>query len=43
MVNHVTAQTMLLVVVLAVVLGAIGFFLSPTLLHLMNVDDAVFT
>src|SRR5680860_87447 len=37
MVNHVAAQTLLMVAITSVVLGAIGYFLTPTLLHLMGV------
>ncbi|MDB5806029.1 MAG: putative efflux pump [Betaproteobacteria bacterium] len=42
MVNHVAAQTMLMVVVTSVVLGALGFALAPALLHLLGVASDVY-
>lgn len=42
MVNHVAAQTLLTVLVVSVVLGALGFVLAPWLLHLMGVTPDVF-
>lgn len=42
MVNHVAAQTLLMVVLASVVLGALGFFISPYILHLMGVSPAVY-
>lgn len=42
MVNHVAAQTMLMVVFVSVVLGAIGFFLAGPILGLMGVESDVF-
>ena len=42
MVNHVTAQTMLMVVGVSVVLGAAGFALAPTILHMLRVAPEVF-
>jgi len=42
MVNHVAAQTLLMVAITSVVLGAIGYFLTPTLLHLMGVAPDVY-
>lgn len=41
MVNHVAAQTMLLVAVSSVVLGGAGYVLAPYLLHLLNVAPDV--
>ncbi|WP_416307917.1 MATE family efflux transporter [Neptunicella sp. SCSIO 80796] len=42
MVNHVAAQTMLMVVIVAIVLGLTGFLLSPYFLHLLGVEQAVY-
>lgn len=42
MVNHVAAQTILMVSLVSVVLGAVGYFLAPTILHLMGVAPDVF-
>lgn len=42
MVNHVAAQTLLMVSIISVVLGAVGYFLVPTILHLMGVAPEVF-
>jgi putative MATE family efflux protein len=42
MVNHVAAQTMLMVVITSVVFGAIGFVLAPALLELLGVAPAVY-
>ena len=42
MVDHVAAQTLLTIVAVSVVLGAIGFLLAPPLLHLMGVAPAVY-
>jgi putative MATE family efflux protein len=41
MVNHVAAQTMLMVVITSAVFGAIGYALAPTLLHLLGVAPEV--
>jgi putative MATE family efflux protein len=42
MVDHVAAQTLLMVVVVSVVLGAIGYVAAPALLRLMGVAPDVF-
>jgi putative MATE family efflux protein len=42
MVNHVAGQTLLTVVVISLVLGALGFVATPALLHLMGVAPEVF-
>lgn len=42
MVDHVAAQTLLMVVVVSVVLGAIGYTMAPLLLSLMGVSPAVY-
>jgi len=42
MVNHVTAQTLLMVVVSAATLGLIGFIFAPNILNLMGVEPEVF-
>lgn len=42
MVNHVAAQTMLMVVVTAVVLGLTGYALSSSFLTLLGVEEAVY-
>ena len=41
MVNHVAAQTLLMVVVVSVILGSIGYVLTPFLLGLMGVSPSV--
>jgi putative MATE family efflux protein len=41
MVNHVAAQTMLMVVVTSVILGALGYVLAPYLLELLGVAPEV--
>jgi putative MATE family efflux protein len=43
MVNHVAAQTLLMVACLSAVLGTLGYLLAPGILHLMGVSPAVFT
>lgn len=43
MVNHVAAQTMLMVVITSIVFGAIGFVLAPALLHLLGVAPDVYS
>jgi putative MATE family efflux protein len=42
MVDHVAAQTLLMIVAVSVVLGAIGFFLTPAILHAMHVAPDVY-
>src|SRR6201989_1867691 len=42
MVDHVAAQTLLTIVAVSIVLGALGYALAPWLLHLMQVAPAVF-
>ncbi|WP_339514845.1 MATE family efflux transporter [Pseudomonas sp. RL_15y_Pfl2_60] len=42
MVNHVAAQTMLMVMISSVVLGTLGFILSPYLLKLLGVEPNVY-
>jgi putative MATE family efflux protein len=42
MVDHVAAQTLLMIVIVSVVLGAIGYILTPWILHLMGVAPDVF-
>jgi putative MATE family efflux protein len=42
MVNHVAAQTLLLVVLISVLLGAAGWLLSPFFLHLLRVRPDVY-
>lgn len=41
MVNHVAAQTMLMVTTISIVLGAVGFVLCPHFLALLGVEPAV--
>ena len=43
MVNHVAAQTMIMVAITSFVLGAAGYALSPVLLHFMGVAPDVYT
>ena len=42
MVNHVAAQTMIMVAITSVLLGTVGYFLSPYLLSLLNVAPEVY-
>jgi putative MATE family efflux protein len=42
MVNHVAAQTLLMVALTSVILGAIGYVIAPGLLHLMGVAPEVY-
>ncbi|NUM25056.1 MAG: MATE family efflux transporter [Candidatus Buchananbacteria bacterium] len=42
MVNHVAAQTLLMVAFSSVVLGVIGYLIAPGILRLMNVEPVVF-
>ena len=43
MVNHVAAQTLLMVAIVSGVLGAVGYIIAPGLLRLMGVEPDVFT
>jgi putative MATE family efflux protein len=43
MVNHVAAQTLLMVAIASIVLGAVGYGIAPGLLRLMGVEPGVFT
>jgi len=43
MVNHVAAQTLLMVIIVSVALGGIGYALAPSLLHLMGVSPDVYS
>ena len=42
MVSHVAAQTLLMVIIASLVLGAIGYVATPYLLHLMGVSPEVY-
>ncbi len=42
MVNHVAAQTLLMVLIVSSVLWAIGFILTPSILHLMGIEADVY-
>jgi putative MATE family efflux protein len=42
MVDHVAGQTLLMVLLISVCLGALGFVFAPNLLQLMKVSDAVY-
>lgn len=42
MVNHVAGQTLLLVLIISIFLGALGFVFAPNLLELMKVSPAVY-
>ena len=42
-VDHIASQTILAVVLISIVLAIIGYALSPFLIHLMNVETAVFS
>jgi len=42
-INHITAQTLLVVFILSIILSIIGYFLSPFLLSLMGAEEAVFS
>jgi putative MATE family efflux protein len=42
MVNHVAAQTMLMVTITSIILGGLGYFLSPHLLRLLGVERDVY-
>lgn len=42
MVNHVAAQTLLMIVLVSLVLGALGYILAPGILSLMGVDPEVY-
>jgi putative MATE family efflux protein len=41
MVNHVAAQTLLMIILVSVVLGGIGYAIAPALLNLMGVEPQV--
>lgn len=43
MVNHVAAQTLLMVLIVSGILSVIGFFLTSPILHLMGVEADVYT
>ncbi len=43
MVNHISAQTLLMVISISFILGALGLIFSPMLLHLMGVEQSVYT
>jgi putative MATE family efflux protein len=43
MVDHVAAQTLVMIVLVSVVLGAAGYIAAPTVLHAMGVTPEVFT
>ena len=43
MVNHVAAQTLLMVAIASAVLGGVGYAIAPGLLRLMGVEPGVFT
>lgn len=42
MVDHVAAQTLVMIVLVSVVLGALGYIAAPTILHLMGVAPDVY-
>ena len=42
MVSHIAAQTLLMVIVVSIVLGGIGYAATPALLHLMGVGPDVY-
>jgi putative MATE family efflux protein len=42
MVNHIAAQTLLMIVIVSIVLGAIGFIFTPQILHLIGVGPEVY-
>ncbi len=42
-VDHITSQTLLLVIFISLILAAIGYLLSPLLIHLMGAESGVFT
>jgi len=42
-INHITAQTMLMVVCISIILSAVGYFSSPFLICLMGVESNVFS
>lgn len=42
MVNHVAAQTLLMVLIVSSVLWAIGFILTPSILHMMDIETDVY-
>lgn len=42
MVNHVAGQTLLMVLIISIIVGALGFVFAPNLLELMKVSPAVY-
>lgn len=42
-VNHITSQTLMMVVVISIILAAIGYFLSPILINLMGAEASVYS
>lgn len=42
MVNHVAAQTLIMVVLLSIILSAIAYWLSPNILHALGVEEVIF-
>jgi putative MATE family efflux protein len=42
MVDHVAAQTLLMIVIVSVVLGAVGYIFTPAILRLMGVEAGVY-
>ena len=42
-IDHITSQTLLMSVIISIILSAIGYFLSPFLLHLMGAEPDVFS
>jgi putative MATE family efflux protein len=42
MVSHVAAQTLLMVIIVSIILGATAYALAPTFLHLLKVDPNVY-
>ena len=42
-INHIAAQTLLMVSVVSAILATLGYFLSPWIVGLMKVDNAVFS
>jgi putative MATE family efflux protein len=41
-VNHITSQTLMMVVIISIILAAIGYILSPFLINLMGAEPAVY-
>jgi len=42
MINRVAAQTLLMVVIISILIGVIGYFLAPSILHMIGVASDVF-